>query len=452
MMMKPSKYNYITRDENGDYLVCNLIKGRASLRRIHACDVSLVNVLESDKVLTDEHLTSGIKALAEAGFLINEQENELFMIDTLYENRVNMNCLNLIIMTTGQCNFRCRYCYEDFQQTGMTIEVQKRVLKCIQRQFNDFTKISIEWFGGEPLVEKNVIENIMRGVDKISTARKVSYRSGITTNGYLLTPAVFEKLYSMKIFSYQVTLDGDKQEHDSQRVLSDGTGTFDRIVENLRYIRENKKFVKANIIIRVNLTKPIVQNLSEFLAMYKQHFANDKRFSLEFKQAGDLGTKDISEFRERLLENQNIGTHDLLKQYGIFDSMDYDLHSAADVLTPMSCLCYASFKNSYVIGPDGVIYKCTVHFDKKINQIGYIDDAGDLVLDQYAHSRWYRKEKGLSHECLMCKFLPVCYGGGCTYYANFKRSEEHCSNDLREHVEDYIKYLARFIKVKEIIQ
>lgn len=450
-MMKPSKYNYITRDDNGDFLVCNLVKGRESLRRIHARDACLVDVLESDKMLTDESMTFGIRALAEAGFLIDEQENELFIIDTLYENKVNTNCLNLIIMTTGQCNFRCKYCYEDFQQKGMTIEVQKRVLKCIQRQLNNFTKISIEWFGGEPLVEKSVIENIMRGVDKISIARKVSYRSGITTNGYLLTPAVFNELYSMKIYTYQVTLDGDKQEHDGQRILSDGTGTFDKIVDNLLYIKENKKFAKANIIIRVNLTKSIVKNFSGFLTMYKQIFSNDKRFSLEFKQAGDLGTKDISEFKESLLENQNVGTHDLLKQYGVFDSIDYDLHSAADVLTPMSYLCYASFKNSYVIGPDGAIYKCTVHFDKKINQIGYIDNSGDIVLDKYAHSRWYRKEKGLSNECLMCKFLPVCYGGGCTYYANFKRLQEHCSNDLREHVEDYIKYLARFLNVKEIV-
>lgn len=87
----------------------------------------------------------------------------------------------------------------------------------------------------------------------------------------------------------------------------------------------------------------------------------------------------------------------------------------------------------------------------KKNQIGYIDNSGDMVLDSYAHSRWYRKEKNLTEQCQVCKFLPICYGGGCTYYTNFKRPMGCCSNDLKEHVEDYMKYLARFFKVKEII-
>ena len=102
-------YNYITRDDNGDFFVCNLVKGLASLRKIHRCDDYLISILKSDSILPDDCQIPGIKALVEAGFLIDENENELFTIGTLYENKVNMNCLNFIIMTTGQCNFRCKY-------------------------------------------------------------------------------------------------------------------------------------------------------------------------------------------------------------------------------------------------------------------------------------------------------------------------------------------------------
>lgn len=332
----------------------------------------------------------------------------------------------------------------------MSEDTQRKVLKYIQKQINYFPRISIEWFGGEPLVEMGIIDNIMHQVKTMCTNRKTVYRSGITTNGYLLTPSVFDKLYHMNIFVYQVTLDGSRKEHDRQRVLADGKGTFNKILENLLYIKNNKKYTKAVIIVRVNLTKLIVDNLPEFLDLYKHNFSNDKRFSLSFKEAGDLGTKDISGFKENLLESQQNGTHDIVKQYGLLNSTDFDLNSALDVLTPMSSLCYASLRNSYVVGPDGAVNKCTVHFDKKVNQIGYLNNRGDMILDNYLHSRWYSKETEINEQCRLCTFLPVCYGGGCTYHTNFNKSEGCCSIDLKRHVEDYMQYIARFMEVEVI--
>lgn len=450
MKLKPSKYNYIVKTENEDYLICNLISGYRSLRKIRSCDADLIGLLESVEIMADDKQGNAIQSLCNAGFLIDEQENELFKVKTLYENKVYASYLNLIIMTTGQCNFRCKYCYEDFQQGSMSEDTQKKVLKYIQKQINYFPRISIEWFGGEPLVEMGVIDNIMRKVKTICANRKTVYRSGITTNGYLLTPSVFDKLYHMNVFAYQVTLDGSRNEHDRQRILVDGKGTFDRIMDNLLYVRNNIKYAKAVIVVRVNLTKPIVENLPEFLELYKQKFGSDKRFSLSFKEAGDLGTKNISGFKENLLGSQKNGTHDILKQYGLLDSTDYNLNSALDVLTPMSSLCYASLRNSYVIGPDGAVYKCTVHFDKKVNQIGYLDDRGNMILDDYLHSRWYGKETAISRRCQLCSFLPVCYGGGCTYYTNFNKPEDCCPIDLKRHVEDYIQYVSRFMEVETI--
>lgn len=450
MQLKPSNYNYIVKDDNGDYLVCNLIKGYQSLRRISSSDTDFVSLLSSADSLQCDYSDNIIQLFVDAGFLIDENENELFKIKVLYENKVYNNYLNLIIMTTGQCNFRCKYCYEDFKQGRMSEDTQKKVIKFIQKQLYYYPRISIEWFGGEPLVEKSVIDYVMPQVKTMCSKRKSVFRAGITTNGYLLTPTVFDQLYHMNVFQYQITLDGSKNDHNNQRVLADGSGTFDVIMDNLLFIKNNQQYSKASIILRINLTKPIVENLQDFLELYKQNFGNDKRFSLAFKAAGNLGTKDISAFEDNLLTNQQGGTHDILKQLGLLNSTDYNLNTALDVLTPMSSLCYASMRNSYVIGPDGAVYKCTVHFNEKINQIGYIDDNGNMVLNNYLHSRWYSKEFSPSPQCIECKFLPVCYGGGCTYYANFKPTTGCYSSDLKRHIEDYMKYISRFMNVKEI--
>ena len=194
MQLKPSNYNYIVKDDNGDYLVCNLIKGYQSLRRISSSDTDFVSLLSSADSLQCDYSDNIIQLFVDAGFLIDENENELFKIKVLYENKVYNNYLNLIIMTTGQCNFRCKYCYEDFKQGRMSEDTQKKVIKFIQKQLYYYPRISIEWFGGEPLVEKSVIDYVMPQVKTMCSKRKSVFRAGITTNGYLLTPTVFDQL------------------------------------------------------------------------------------------------------------------------------------------------------------------------------------------------------------------------------------------------------------------
>lgn len=449
MAYKVSKYNYVTTNDNGNYLACNLIRGLSSLQLIPADSKHLVDIILHGETTIDDTQVSQLRKYIDTGLIVDEKQDELFTIKSLYNDKVNANVLNLIIMTTGQCNFRCKYCYENFDKDAMSEDIQIRLLKYIQKQLNIFGKISIEWFGGEPLVELNVIKNIMHQINRMCEAKKAHYRAGITTNGYLLTPSVFKQLYDLRVLTYQITIDGIKEQHDAQRVLRNGHGTFERIINNLIFIRDNKAYNKVNITIRVNLTKPIADHIADFLRFYKQEFGNDRRFNLLFKQAENLNNNDLMGFEDKLITDENMGVSDLLKKHKILNSTDYDLNNALDVLTPMSNICYASMKNSYVVDPKGMVYKCTVHFDKKCNQIGYIDNNGNMILDQYAHSLWYMKKEELSDMCRNCKYLPICYGGGCSYYANFKSTKECCAKDIKRHVEDYMQYIARFMKIEQ---
>ena len=54
MKLKPSKYNYIVKDDNEDYLICNLIEGYRSLRRIRSCDADLVSLFFDGQILTTD--------------------------------------------------------------------------------------------------------------------------------------------------------------------------------------------------------------------------------------------------------------------------------------------------------------------------------------------------------------------------------------------------------------
>ena len=56
----------------------------------------------------------------------------------------------------------------------------------------------------------------------------------MTTNGYLLTPDVADKLFAWRIRNFQITLDGLAEHHNHSRVARDGSPTFERIFDNLK--------------------------------------------------------------------------------------------------------------------------------------------------------------------------------------------------------------------------
>ena len=108
MTYKASKYNYATQNEHGDYLICNLIAGINSLQTIPASSKALVELMLGKESVVGEELIPEIEKYAKMGFFVGNDIDEMFTIKTLYDEKVNSNLLNLIIMTTGQCNFRCK--------------------------------------------------------------------------------------------------------------------------------------------------------------------------------------------------------------------------------------------------------------------------------------------------------------------------------------------------------
>ena len=438
MSLKLSRYNHFAKDDSEDYLFCNILRGLSSLRRVKKDDNETLDVLLRGEGFGQ---SSKLNELRRAGFLINEEEDELHKVRTFHEDVIRSNVLGLILMPTGACNFRCKYCYEDFEKGRMTKEVQISILKYVQNQLNYFSRLSVDWFGGEPLEALDIVEYLMTNIKQICSKRGAYYRSGMTTNGYSLTPEVFEKLYKLQIFAYQITLDGNKEQHDTQRILENGAGTYERIFENLLYIRENPKFTKVSVMIRVNLTRSIVENLSEFLTTYKKNFSDDKRFSLLFHKASDFGDNIPSDFSENI-ERANV--FEILNSRNILESADFDLSGFLGMISPFSSICYAAQKNSFVIGSEADIYKCTVYFNEDVNKLGKLTKNGVMDIDPYKHTLWYGK-KTLPNTCIECNYLPACYGGGCPYNVNFRNSDICYSLVAKQNINKIIKYISRFV-------
>ena len=437
-----SKYNYFHTDTRGDVLMCNFVRGKKSFLKIRNEDRDkigrLQNAVDTDCLLA----SSPVFHLIEKGYYINADQDELLNIRTLYYDNTMSPLLSLTIMPTEQCNFRCRYCYEKFERGRMTESAQKSLLLFIQKKIPENTHIHISWFGGEPLLAFDVIENIMRNVRQMCYAKGRSFTSNMTTNAYLLTQDKFEQLYNLGIHAYQITLDGLREDHNSQRCLSNGDGTFDRIVENLLYIKQAKSCRFATITIRINITANNVDHLNEFLNFYTDLFGDDKRFNIRFSMTGDYGGDMVENFKPNLLDGEAIRT--ALQKTGVYNNSTTRISDIQENFEPMNKVCYTSGRNTYTIGSDLSVYRCTIYFDNPNNILGHIDKHGDMAINRQLNNRWYIKNDESLKQCIDCFYFPCCYRTYCPLKLNFINDFDCEIDTIKKQLGKDMEYLDTF--------
>lgn len=302
--------------------------------------------------------------------------------------------LGLIIFPTEQCNFRCRYCYEDFVRRRMSHRVVDGIKNLITQRSADMTSISIGWYGGEPLIARPVIREI---ADHVAAVRccsdhSIRYDGFITTNGYLLSPDVAQDLFAHGITRAQVTLDGPHDLHDQTRVLANGRGTFDRIWRNLLGIARSS--IPISILLRVHFHPGNLADLPEFISKINRTFGSDCRFHAFAHVIEDLGGHGSFKCGRNAYEAT------LQVKRELDRLIDDRLRIEPDI---ESCyVCYASKPNVFCIRSDGVVGKCTVALDDPKNAVGRIASDGRLQIDDRLHEFWTRGFVSLNAQQLAC--------------------------------------------------
>ena len=405
MIYKNSKFNYYV-DTNDELLIVNLKNGISTFRVITGKDIDIVRSYLKVSTYNIDDPNNLEKMLIQEGFLIPIEHDENAEVDLLQTDYIYDNRLHLVIHVTKDCNFRCKYCFIDFQHKKLEVVVQEQIINFIRRNIHKYTGVYISWFGGEPLMAMDVICHMSEEVLSICKKARKTYMAGITTNGYLLTPEVVEKLISLKVYSYCITLDGLEKTHDNQRILVGGNPTFQKIISNLRYIKNNIDFRYLNICIRTNFTKSILENIDELLEFLKEQFCDDNRFTCLFKLANDWGGERIDSIRNELLDPyaQKLIFENVLKS-----GVPLMLGNLAD-FDFAGMTCSAIKRNKYTIGTDGIIAKCDTACEE--TKVGFIDSLG-WHLDREKEALWFNSYKRDTAECMQCPFRCMCFQGSC---------------------------------------
>lgn len=426
--MKPSRFTIELDIDGSKYLYNSLSNAYAKIDEDHYETYLKIKNNDTDY---DEKMSID---LYNGGFVINDNEDEIGYMN-FFEKvmRYGSSSLGLTIAPTLQCNFRCKYCYEIHENLFMSDDVQKLLIEFVTKNISRYKNISVSWYGGEPLLALSIIRDLSKRLIKIAEENNVIYESGIISNGYLLTKSVAQILKDeCKISSVQITLDGIREIHDINRPLENGQGTFDVIFQNLRNIIEI-----LNVSIRINISKDNYQQLFQLLDILNDEGILDK-IHIYIAPVSSVENTESKKIQYMCLNKNDFADIEIeFIKYLIEKKVN--INHFYPLYKPVVCSSISS--NSFVIDPEGYLYKCWNVVCNKSFSIGNLKDG--IKFKQKEFLEWANWE--LPDRCLKCEIMPICQSS-CPYNTFYNNE---CST-IKYNIINLLKLFKDYHQFKDI--
>ncbi len=173
----------------------------------------------------------------------------------------------LSLAISQKCNLACTYCYAQEGNFGgsakaMSPDVAFRAVEYLLSQAVVGDRVNLSFLGGEPLMARKTLRETVEFAQQQAQLRHVRVSFSITTNGTLVTPADVE-FFAKHQFAVTVSIDGIGGSHDRLRPHKNGSGTFERILDNIKPLLRQRGTLQVSA--RVTVT-PHNLNLHETLA------------------------------------------------------------------------------------------------------------------------------------------------------------------------------------------
>ena len=150
----------------------------------------------------------------------------------------------LCLHIAHDCNLACRYCFaEEGEYHGrralMSYEVGKKALDFLIANSGNRQHLEVDFFGGEPLMNWNVVKQLVEYGRSQEKEHNKKFRFTLTTNGVLLNDEIME-FCNREMSNVVLSLDGRKEVNDKMRPFRNGTGSYDLIVPKFQKFAESR--------------------------------------------------------------------------------------------------------------------------------------------------------------------------------------------------------------------
>jgi len=331
-----------------------------------------------------------------------------------------MKNLNILIKPSSSlCDMNCYYCFyhkiageREVRSYGfMTLETLETIVKKAL-EFSDGGVVTFAFQGGEPTLSglpffKKFIEFSKKYNLKNSQINNVLQTNGININEEW---AIFLKENN---FLVGLSLDGKKDLNDKRRILNDGSGSYERIMNGKRIMDKFRVEYNVLSVIDKEGAKEIVKTYAFLKAQgikYMQFIPcldPLKSPEIDFSDYS-LTAKDYGEFLKKLFDlwYLDISRGNMISIRYFDNLLDIILGSGAEACN-MRGIC--SIQN--VIEADGSVYPCDFYVYDEWN-LGNINKVSfEEIITSNRGKEFIETSMTLSDKCSECEFLQICRGG-----------------------------------------
>lgn len=418
--MNKSRYNIVAAAPGGEHLLYNTANGSFAALGAQAF-AGYENQANADEELLND--------LIDAGFLTEATpEEELESLRGIFEaQRVDASELTLVLAPTYACNYRCPYCYE-LGHNAIKGIMDERVMEAVYRFVEErhaeqpLAKLTIEWYGGDPSLALDVVEQVSEHLIAWCDSHDVLYDAMILTNCNLIDERAADMLARSRVKLAFLTIDGLEATHNARRVAADGSNSFERNVRAAQLFTERGIHVMANMNAdRVNIVE--YRELRDYL---KDQANVDLSFGRLCDYGHFYGTRGFEKPAFDLFDHDEFSRI----KHEEFAAAGFDAATLASMLAPQDHFCGGQRDNYFVIDCRGDVYKCD----------GYIGEQDHVMFNIFDETpeeclRTIMFDPFEDEQCSQCQILPQCYGN-CIWER--RTTGMHC-HPFKTTIEDYLR-------------
>ncbi len=389
--------------------------------------ISLFEELDADSItakLSQEYpeedireVIEEVRQLKEDGQLFTEDIYQPF-VEKFKETRqtvVKALCLHI----AHDCNLACKYCFaEEGEYHGrralMSFEVGKKALDFLVANSGNRVNLEVDFFGGEPLMNWDVVKQLVEYGRSLEKANNKKFRFTLTTNGVLLNDEIMEYL-NKEMSNVVLSLDGRKEVNDNMRPFRTGKGSYDLIVPKFQKLADSRN--QTDYYVRGTFTRDNL-DFSEDV----KHFADlgFKQMSIEpvvgpEEDPYSIREKDLPQIMEEYdkLALEYIKREKEGNGFNFFHFM-IDLNQGPCVYKRLSGC--GSGTEYLAVTPWGDFYPCHQFVGDEDFLMGNVDEGiiRDDLVGKFSNCNVYSKEK-----CKNCFAKFYCSGGCAANSYNF---------------------------------
>jgi len=348
-----------------------------------------------------------VQKLKELRILVDSSKDEFAAAKETIQSWKCPDTLSITYCLTYNCNMSCVYCIQSappatvgLPQRRSTEDVVGFIKKCLR--YYGLDALEVCFFGGEPMLDYIGVCSLMirlRAAAEDLTKQPPSFH--MVSNGTLLSPSRIELLAGLGLQEIQFTIDGLPEMHERRRRLR-GRSSWGTIWENILAAAANGMKTSINAVIDEENVAEIVPmlNVMEELATRKPELKEHAEVVLSLL----IPTEEARERSSALLYGREKEILlEILEGYKL--ARDRGWNTANWFFVQSSA---RESHRTYIVGPDGALFKCFGTIGDASRSIGSIDDPMEEI---HRNSVKIADLDLWDEECESCPILPLCRGG-----------------------------------------